>query len=195
MNVPPEQNHDRDRVKQAPIFAMLVAGRRLEVDFVMSGNKAMADIVLPDRVREFSVVILRPALPAGFGVAVCWSLPPYQDFQYVGSLSLDVPSATFRAPWHGRIRPSVGSVRIGLSVEPLDVLKQMVPSDIKEEEAVMENASGIAKDLFTYMSSFTKDAGEQHGNMLVIPVNCIDLWLKKFTAKHRAVPYYWLKKN
>jgi len=75
--------------------------------------------------------------------------------------------------------------------------RQLQPSDQKEEEKHMDSAKGIAQDLFNYMQSFSQNSGQfaHLGNVLVLPVNCIDSWFKKFMHKHSIDPFFWMKKQ
>lgn len=179
-------------------FALIIPGRLVDTSFrAIDPKKMVLTLSQPALVQEFTVAMLQPAVPQGLGVAVYYSLPPFTGWDYVGPLSLDYPTAVFRAPWREKIPADTPAVQIGLSVEEISSLKQMQPADQKEEERTLESAKGIAQDLYTFMASFAQSTGnaKQFGGMLVIPTNCIDKWYEKFLAKHKREPYFWLKKQ
>lgn len=181
-----------------PLFACLVPGRPLNYGFrQVSPKRAVLELPNPAAVREFSVLLLQPKLAPDHGVGIYYSLPPFNEWHYVGYVLLQAPTGTFRAPWFGKIPPQVPAVQIGLSLETLEYLRTLQGADLKEEERTLDSAMGIAQDLFTFMSSFAKRTGQfgTNGEMLVIPTNCIDLWFAKFKNKHRLMPYFWLKKE
>jgi len=183
-------------VRFANMFGLLIPGRPMMGEFrQVSPQKVVIDVVAPAFVREFCVTILNPALPVDHGVAVYYALAPFQEWSYVGQLSLNEPTNIFRAPWYGKIAPDVVGLQIGLSVETTAFLNNLRPVEMKQEEKTLEMASGIAKDLFQFMASFSQTTGQyqQLGDVLVIPTNCIDKWFEKFLTKHRMEPYFWMK--
>jgi hypothetical protein len=182
----------------SPLFACVIPGRPLTTSFhPVSDKKLVISIPQPASISEFTICLLQPTLPQGAGVAVYFSLPPYSDWQYCGSVLLSHPTAAFRAPWFNKIPPDCPDVQLGISLESLETLSVQTPIDAKEEELAMDSAEGIAKDLFNYMSSFSQSTGQykQLGDVLVIPTDCIQRWFNKFKTKHKMEPFFWMKKD
>jgi len=184
------------------MFALVVAGRPLDTNFQpVDAKKLMAAIPQPAAVHEFTIALLQPALPPDMGVAVYYTVPglppPFSEWQYVGPVSLTHPTAVFRAPWHGKIPPDTPIVQLGLSVESAATLSTMQPSDTREEELAMDSAKGIATDLHNFMSSFAQSTGKYgvKEDVLVIPTDCVDRWYKKFEAKAKREPFFWMRKD
>lgn len=94
-------------------------------------------------------------------------------------------------------QPETPVVQLGLSVEPAAVLAAMQPSDTREEELAMDSAKGIATDLHHFMSSFAQSTGKYgvKEDVLVIPTDCVDRWYKKFEAKAKREPFFWMRKD
>ena len=94
-------------------------------------------------------------------------------------------------------QPETPIVQLGLSVELASVLSAMQPSDTREEELAMDSAKGIATDLHNFMSSFAQSTGKYgvKEDVLVIPTDCVDRWYKKFEAKAKREPFFWMRKD
>lgn len=76
---------------------------------------------------------------------------PSFSWQYLGSISLQYPTASFRAVWRDKIPADLPAIGIGLSVETAATIAQLQPADAKEEERTLDSAKGIAKNLYEYM--------------------------------------------
>ena len=179
-------------------FAFITPNRLLSTDFKqIEANKFVYNLENPAEIREFTIALLNLDIPKNHGIAAYYSLPPYNEWQYLGALTIHCPTIAFRAPWYEQISFNVPMVQIGLALESYDTLKTMQPSDQKEEEKSSEIAKGIAENLYNFMSSYSTDVDLQTVNLnekLILPTNCVDLWFKKFSAKHRRNPYFWMKK-
>jgi len=182
----------------SPPFAVVIPGRPLATNWQVIGpNKLLLQLPQPATITEISVTMLQPSIPQDHAVAVYYSIPNMQDWQYLGSISLTYPTACFRAVWRDKIPADCPSIGIGLSVETAATVAQMHPADTKEESRTMDSAMGIAKNLYEFMASYSQNTGQykQLGDVLVIPTNCIDKWMAKFQQKHKMEPYFWIKKD
>ncbi len=180
------------------MFGVAIPGRPMQTNLQQVSEKnAIMEIPQPAIVRELCVTLLQPALPPDHGVAVYWALPPFSDWLYVGQISPAEPTAIFRAPWYHQIPHDVPILRLGLSIETTGFLANLRDVGGEEEKKSLDSAQGIAKDLYNFMASFTRQSSapfQQLGDVLVIPTNCIDKWYEKFLAKHKLNPYFWMKK-
>lgn len=84
-------------------------------------------------------------------------LPP--SWQYLGPISLQYPTASFRAVWRDRIPADTPVIGIGLSIEPLQTIANMPTADAAEEEKTLDSAKGIAKNLYEFMASYSQNTG------------------------------------
>ena len=108
---------------------------------------------------------------------------------------MDRPSQIFRTGWseHETLLEIMSSnipvvVTFGISVEPLESIENVQAVDRVENRLVV--AQKIAADLFRYMRSF--DTGGNYGQMLV-PNNIFDRWMRRFEARFRRDPNFFLK--
>jgi len=176
----------------------LLPGRPLNTGFRMVESKKMVlDLEAPGNINEFAVVILQPNIPPGHAIGVYYALPPYQEWQYIGMVSLECASVFFRAPWRGKIPEDTPTLQLGVSLESTAFLQQLQGCDQKEDDRAMDSAKGIAQDLFNFMGSFSQKTAQfaNLGNVMVLPTNAVDLWFKKFLHKHNLDPYFWVKKQ
>jgi type II secretory pathway pseudopilin PulG len=191
-----QQQQSQPSVNSSPLFALLIPGRTLDTNFAqVDSNKMLIQVPQPISITELTVCMLQPSIPADSGVAVYYALPPFADWQYLGFINLQYPTASFRAIWRDKIPADTPVIGIGLAVEPMSVITALPPADAKEEERTLDSAKGIAKNLYEYMASFSQNTGQYKnlGDVLVIPTNCVDQWFSKFTHKHKLEPYFWMK--
>eukprot|EP00457_Paulinella_chromatophora_P017497 gb/GEZN01018555.1/.p1 GENE.gb/GEZN01018555.1/~~gb/GEZN01018555.1/.p1 ORF type:complete len:183 (+),score=31.78 gb/GEZN01018555.1/:71-619(+) len=178
-------------------FALVVPGRPLRTDFKqVKPTSALMVVPKPAEIREFMFCLTKP-LPQGQGVGLYYSLPPFKEWQYIGAVTTTYPTRSFHSPWKDKLSTDVAAIQLGVQLEALDVLKQKADADTKEDERTLDSAKGIAKNLYEYMASFSKTGKYANlpGDVLVIPTDVVDRWMKKFVEKHRRDPYFWMKKG
>lgn len=113
---------------------------------------------LSSAVASFS--LFQPLIPDCIPpVLAFWSLLRAFSWQYLGSISLQYPTASFRAVWRDKIPADLPSIGIGLSVETAATIAQLQPADAREEERTLDSAKGIAKNLYEYMASYSQNTG------------------------------------
>eukprot|EP00823_Brevimastigomonas_motovehiculus_P001213 TRINITY_DN11732_c0_g1_i1.p1 TRINITY_DN11732_c0_g1~~TRINITY_DN11732_c0_g1_i1.p1 ORF type:complete len:240 (-),score=84.69 TRINITY_DN11732_c0_g1_i1:24-743(-) len=179
------------------VFALLVPGRPLTSAFKVVDKKKMTIVVdNPVTVLEFGLSLLKPSvIPKDYAIAVYYSLSPFKDWAYLGKLNPESPSKIFRSPWSGKISSSTTSLQLGVSIEPKAFFTNLQDSETKELDASVENAQGIANDLFSFMASFSKP-GTAFGlskDLIIVPANILSQWMSKFLAKAKYQPYFWTK--
>ncbi len=82
-------------------------------------------------------------------------------------------------------------VTFGVSLESLDNIQNLNIKSDQEQRLFV--AQRIATDLFQFMQSF--DTGGQSQGRMVVPNNIFDRWMKRFEARFRRDPNFFLKSN
>jgi hypothetical protein len=181
-------------------FAFITPGRPFSSSFSTpnGGKNWLMDLPLP--CDQFAVSLLTAEVPAGHGFGVYWSVKPYSNWSYIGSLTVQNPTAFFSSPWASTnpleaIDPALVAVagppqgiQIGVSLETLDALANLSNAEIKlPERSVGVDAVMIAKNLINYVSSLAD----------VPPglIKCLEKWAEKFNAKLARDPKFYLKNS
>jgi len=164
------------------------------------------------------------AMPPNSGLLVYWQVEVssggQSGFELLGSLvPSEKQSVIFRTGWSEREEfigldrqqpPPVVRVNFGISVEPIEVVKNLTSDSCNSNSANVPNRFGqnnasptdkrplvaqkIAKDLFNFMLSF--DTGGARGNQtMTVPANIFDRWWKRFEAKLKRDPNFFLKND
>ncbi|OAY63405.1 Protein Hikeshi [Ananas comosus] len=155
-------------------------------------------------VREVCVFLLPSAaasLPPGKALAV-YAQPPGRPFSFCGAVHPSRPSALLPLPWpqDDDADPAAdppadpsnggggggGGAKIGVAVEDAAAL----PPATAAEEAAGRRAERVAmrvgENLFNYMQSFCG----VDGSRLVVPMDILDRWFRKFQERARKDPSY-----
>eukprot|EP01083_Nonionella_stella_P191576 708990_1 len=181
-------------------FAVMVPGQPLNTNCVkINGDKYVIDINNPGLISSFGITVLNPnTLPKNIGFAIYYSLNN-QDFEFVGVIHRDYPSAIFNSPWLD-IKGITGMkmVRIGFELKSTDFLKSL--KDKSEQEAECKNnmltaiktefAMKVAENLYNYMSSYVKPVNNGSANMIVAPEKCLNAWHDRFKTKYIMDPKF-----
>ena len=75
-------------------------------------------------------------------------------------------------------------MRIGLSVEPLQHLKTLVPEDVKQHAEVNNDAQLIAANLVQFIESWSSDPQFE---------KAVLKWYEKFQQKNKLNPFFYRK--
>lgn len=144
-----------------------------------------------DQVKEICIFLLNEfSLPPEKALAV-YVQSPGSQFQYCGAVHRVCPSAVLPLLW-----PSPGgqlqimapdasplSAKIGLSVEDVISLPAL---NVGQQQRVEALAMKVGENLFNFMQSFcTVDV-----NKLVVPMDILERWFKKFQDKTKRDPEY-----
>jgi hypothetical protein len=145
-----------------------------------------------DQVKEMCIFLLNEmALPAGKALAVYVQTPGSQ-FEYRGAVHSACPSAVFPLLWPGASSGQMlltgpgapaASAQIGISVEDLATLPAL---NVGQQKRVEELALKVGENLFNFMQSFCSIEGDK----LLIPMDILNQWFKKFQEKARRDPDY-----
>lgn len=85
-----------------PMFACLIPGRPVKTDFVqVAPTRLITSIPDASGIKQIALTLLRPELPEGSAIGVFFACSPeFKDWNYLGSLSNDSPTAFYRAAWN-----------------------------------------------------------------------------------------------
>ena len=146
-----------------------------------------------DQVRELCIFLLNSfTLPADKALAV-YIQSPGSPFLFCGAVTLSRPSAVLTLPWPdpgsgGEMRLTASgdaplSAKIGVSVEDLAALPSL---DVSAEKRIERLAMKVGENLFNFMQSFCG----VDGSKLVVPMDILDRWFKKFRERAKRDPEY-----
>ncbi|KAJ0711686.1 putative OPI10 family protein [Helianthus annuus] len=117
---------------------------------------------------------------------------PGSPFLFVGAVTLARPSAVLSLPWpepggdganNHLTAPGAAplSAKIGVSVEDLASLPSL---DVAAEKKIERLAMKVGENLFNFMQSFCG----VDGSKLVVPMDILDRWFKKFQERAKRDP-------
>ncbi|KAL3527420.1 hypothetical protein ACH5RR_012076 [Cinchona calisaya] len=146
-----------------------------------------------DSIREVCIFLLNNfTLPPDKALAV-YIQSPGSPFLYCGAVTLTRPSAVLSLPWpepgaSGQFQltaPDAAplSAKIGVSVEDLSSLPSL---DVTAEKKIERLAMKVGENLFNFMQSFCG----VDGSKLVVPMDILDRWFKKFQERAKRDPEY-----
>ncbi|KAL8231806.1 hypothetical protein R6Q57_001584 [Mikania cordata] len=147
-----------------------------------------------DSIREVCIFLLNNfTLPADKALAV-YIQSPGSPFVFVGAVTLTRPSAVLSLRWpdpggdglsNHLTAPDAAplSAKIGVSVEDLASLPSL---DVEAEKKIERLAMKVGENLFNFMQSFCG----VDGSRLVVPMDILDRWFKKFQERAKRDPEY-----
>ncbi|KAG7036752.1 Protein Hikeshi [Cucurbita argyrosperma subsp. argyrosperma] len=144
-----------------------------------------------DQIREMCIFLLNNfTLPPDKALAV-YIQSPGSQFLFCGAVTLARPSAVLSLPWPepgGQMQLIAAdsapiSAKIGVSVEDLASLQSL---DVTAGKRIERLALKVGENLFNFMQSFCG----VDGSKLVVPMDILDRWFKKFQEKAKRDPEY-----
>jgi len=238
-----QQHFQQQQQQQQPLFGLIAATAPVRTDFApvegYNGTKFALSVTTAEpggfpsplsSVHEL-VFFLLPgaarALPQDSGLLLYWQVAVgdrSSGFELLGSLvPSEKQSDVFRTGWSEREEfidlnlrqpPPVVTIRFGISVEPIGVVRNLTTSSGMASGGATTNnynnntnnnnqasndrrplvAQKIAKNLYNFMLSF--DTGGATGNQsMVVPANIFDRWWRRFEAKLKRDPNFFLKND
>jgi hypothetical protein len=151
------------------------------------------------------VVCLQPnqQIPQNYGCSIYLS-DNGQNWEYMGCLLNNRPSALVNPPLSydtQQQQSQFGSFQqqqqntlyVGISLESLDTLKNLEQDQIRNEQReanqIVSLAKYLAQNLFNYMTSYIRTF--ENREMIVLPTNALDTWMKKIMTRLQNDPYFW----
>uniref|UniRef100_A0A7S2TES9 Hikeshi-like domain-containing protein n=2 Tax=Sar TaxID=2698737 RepID=A0A7S2TES9_PROMC len=177
------------------VCGVLCPGRPVIIEWhQVESTKLITDLPNPGLISDLSFFLLPGAtVPPNTAMALYYSVPPFQMWNILGSISDVTPSATFSTGWE--TNPDFGQasvVRLGVSIEPLDTITNLEQSkSIKTSQDRMDWGLKLAQDLYEFMGSYSQTTS--FGEQLVVPANVLDRWMARFKAKYSRDPNFLLK--
>ncbi|KAA8547672.1 hypothetical protein F0562_004101 [Nyssa sinensis] len=144
-----------------------------------------------DSVRDICIFLLNGfSLPPDKALAV-YIQSPGSPFLFCGAVTLARPSAVLSLPWPepgGQMQLTAAdtaplSAKIGVSVEDLATLPSL---DVTAEKRIEHLAMKVGENLFNFMQSFCG----VDGSKLVVPMDILHRWFKKFQERAKRDPEY-----
>nr|XP_043629513.1 protein Hikeshi [Erigeron canadensis] len=149
-----------------------------------------------DSIGEVCIFLLNNfTLPPDKALAV-YIQSPGSPFVFVGAVTLTRPSAVLSLQWPDAAAVDGGggglltspdapplSAKIGVSVEDLAALPSL---DVSAEKKIQRMAMKVGENLFNFMQSFCG----VDGSKLVVPMDILDRWFKKFQDRSKRDPEY-----
>ncbi|MES1922176.1 hypothetical protein MHBO_003692 [Bonamia ostreae] len=174
---------------------VLVPGRPIISELVSAGEgKYTVDLQSPNQIAVFTLSVLPNQLPTGYGIGVQYSLDNFQNWDFVGVINDNCPTATCKffvnnetefkgdAPWS--VVPSnalSSTVRLGFAVLPNQSLKALWERNEKtKHENKIKYAQKIARNLVDYLTSFTNS---QNRGVFEVSDSRLENWYQKFCRK------------
>lgn len=178
------------------LFGVVVPGLPLITNVIPVGpDRYILDLPNPWNIKQFSVVLLRADIPPQTGIGIYFSVPPSQEWQYIGDLSLHKPSDIFHASWITMPEYSSASqVQLGFSFESLEAIHNR--TSVAQSGTEMYNigmiVNRIATNLSNFLSSFEGSFPQTMipPNTVLLPKTCIDDWSRKLEDKIKRDPNY-----
>ncbi|XP_057500942.1 protein OPI10 homolog [Actinidia eriantha] len=144
-----------------------------------------------DSIREVCIFLLNGlSLPPEKALAV-YIQSPGSPFLYCGAVTVGRPSAVLQLRWPepgGQMQLTAAdaapiAAKIGVSVEDLASLPSL---DVAAEKWIERLALKVGENLFHFMQSFCG----VDGSKLVVPMDILDRWFKKFQERAKRNPEY-----
>jgi protein Hikeshi len=202
------------------MFGIIVSGRPVLTEFTTVSPTQLAFTIPAFPPFNHLVVFLLPgnAIPPDQSAAVYIQLPPKTDFQLLGALSSEKPSAIFRTRGVGAVATGMGvvdedamvdsagdsgptgNIVIGISMEPATQVQQALQT-LKAQNATPRTGLELVKAPPPSASSVTTKLLAQRiiGNAFnflasfgsdVIPLKAFEDWWKKFERKIEVDPTF-----
>jgi hypothetical protein len=171
-------------------FGVIVAGRSPLVNWsAVSPEKMTTQLMAPGSVQEITFFMLPGmVLPPGTG-AILYFQAPSGAWEILGSVEMAKPSGVFRTGWSTRgDMQAIPGIQLGVEITPLDTIRnlELTRSGFDDRFAY---AHKVARDLYNYMASFS----QPQNDMMLVPVNVFDQWMRRFESKYRRDPDFMMK--
>lgn len=179
------------------LVGLLVPPRSVQSTWrAISPSRLMTIVEAPGSVNELVLFMLPGArLPEGKGLLVHYSIVGHQNWSTLGGLLPPrCSSVVLRPGWSST--PEIAAapaIQLGLSLEDAATVLNFVQASSAKEWDKAGFAQLVARDVFMFLSSFSKVT--PGGEMVVIPPDALDRWVKKFQERFRRDPNFLLNKT
>lgn len=173
------------------MIGVLIPGVPLMNGGPLTSNMVVLDVKDPKNVNNIGLFLQEP-IPEGFGAALYYSIPPFENLCFVGCIANIRPSDVFYTGWS--LNPEVNChpmIKICIKLDKLEDVKVAYGDKIKDDSN-QQFAKRIAKNLFNYLDSFNQNQ-DPYKNLLVVPLNTLECWYDKFTKQYSVDPNFIMK--
>eukprot|EP00753_Platysulcus_tardus_P015603 PLAT5122.1.p1 GENE.PLAT5122.1~~PLAT5122.1.p1 ORF type:complete len:224 (+),score=48.16 PLAT5122.1:92-673(+) len=178
-----------------PICGVVIPGRTVTTELEqVEPNKWVMEVPEPYLVSDLTLFLLPEAgLPIGSGAVLYYSVPPFETWTLMGSVTTDRPSNIIRTGWPTHPEVSFCDViQLGVSLEGGDFAHE-ADEAAGSSDLRLEFAKQVAVNLFRYMESYARPT--EDGEMLVLPMNVLELWMRRFEDKYALDPNFMMKRD
>eukprot|EP01130_Rhizamoeba_saxonica_P012304 TRINITY_DN5169_c0_g1_i1.p1 TRINITY_DN5169_c0_g1~~TRINITY_DN5169_c0_g1_i1.p1 ORF type:complete len:198 (+),score=17.84 TRINITY_DN5169_c0_g1_i1:121-714(+) len=194
------------------MFAVLVSGRLVQTNYQeISSNKCVFDLDNATSIHNLAVFMTgSQPLPSGTGAVIFLGWPPFDNWNCLGYISNDKPSALFKVNQvqHSQAFTTAGFgtptmvgenivAQIGIEILPIsEVLHQFGTREQQSERSVTNNVSFCQKMLtsfYNYSASYQIELQPNHMRPpeLFFPANILEKWYSKFENRLKKDPDFW----
>ena len=175
------------------MIGILIPGVPLITGGPIQTNNVLADVNNPKNVNTITL-FLTEMIPDDCGVALYYSVPPYESQKFIGCVCNQRPSDTFNTGW--TIDPNVNiypTIKIGAQIDKLlnieNLYNQKSQVDLRQEFA-----KKIGQNLFDYMKMYNQ-SNNPNDNLLIVPMKSLDDWYEKIMNKYKLDPNFLMSGN
>jgi protein Hikeshi len=171
-------------------FAVLIPGQPVLTNFEFTNGIYHIDLPNPKTVANISI-FLTQALPENYAITLNFSLPPYNEMQYLGAVANEKPSDTYSTGFPFKTEfDHVSTVKLCLQAQAFEEIANLVPcSDGQKEYSKL-----VAHNLYNFMMSYHNSEMLVNNNngreYLVLPSDVFTRWMKKFDEKYAKDPNF-----
>lgn len=173
------------------IFGIVAPGRPVSVEFgASSPDKLLIEVPNPGQITELSIFALPGVtLPSDQGAIIYYSVAPFANWVALGTITANAPSTFIQTGWTTNQEVLNAPVlQIGISMEPISEVLNIKQVKTVEEWDKLSFTQLVARDMFKYLGSFAQSTPA--GERLILPLNALDRWLKRFEEKFRRNPNF-----
>ena len=154
-------------------------------------NMIVLDVIDPKNINNIGL-FLQEAIPEGYGAAMYFSTPPYENLQFIGCVANQRTSDIFYTGWSLNSEVNChSSIKLCVKLEELNNIKDAFESKIKNDNN-QEFAKRLAKNLFNFLDSYNKNKDPNSG-LLIVPLTSLQEWYDKFIKRYTIDPNFLLK--
>ena len=174
------------------MFGLVIPGLPVFTNFQqIAPTQWTVELPNPASINNFTFYLTEP-VQANCAVALSAAFPPaFDTIEFVGAVANEFPSDIFNTSWS--LKPDKAGcavVRILISLEAIATIAPLVEGR-KLTDIRQMYAKKVALNLFRFMESFNQNTG-QYGELLMVPMDILDKWLRKFEHKFKFDPNFVL---
>eukprot|EP01112_Ceratiomyxa_fruticulosa_P013394 TRINITY_DN3769_c0_g2_i1.p1 TRINITY_DN3769_c0_g2~~TRINITY_DN3769_c0_g2_i1.p1 ORF type:complete len:210 (-),score=47.48 TRINITY_DN3769_c0_g2_i1:316-945(-) len=205
------------------MFGILVAGRLVQT--TMTQVDTMRYVFSIDDAQSINHLVVfmlgTVPFPEGFGGSIYFGWPPYTQWQFLGYITNNKPSAVFRlknkSGQGGGIDVQMDQqapkvvAQVGISIEPMANIESQSQSQAivtAQTSAVstiqiadmLEFSQRLLKNFVNYALSFTTTVTVPSSSSFsgstqqsVVPTTVVEKWFESFSRKLQNDPFFWKK--